>query len=77
MANILKKQFLRESLKKNVPKRFHDIAFGDEMTTTTFNKLWDAINMHFGELELIARREYERGYYDGKEGRQLKGYFDE
>ena len=76
MTGQLEKHALRESIKKNVPKRFRDVVFGGVTSTTTFDQLWDAIRMHFGEIELIARREYERGYEDGKSGRKPREYLD-
>lgn len=74
MTGVEDKHNLRESLKKSIPKRHHDLTFGDATTTTSFNQMWNAIIMHFGEMELIARREYERGYNDGKAGKKEKSY---
>jgi hypothetical protein len=75
MTGALDKHVLRKSLRENIPERYHDVAFGaNEYNTTCFNQLWRAITMHFGEMELIARREYERGYHDGKKGRKQKPY---
>ena len=76
MTGQLDKHNLRESLRKGIPKRFHDIAFGGEAETTSFNQMWNAITMHFGEMELVARREYERGYNDGQAGKNQRPYMD-
>ena len=69
MSGVLQKHELRKSFAEGIPQRHHDIAFGDTRSTTTFDNLFHALQLHFGEMELIARREYERGYHDAKQGR--------
>lgn len=61
---------VRELFKRNIPDRHHDVLFGSDMSTCAFNNMWDAMRCHFGEIALIAMREYERGYEDGKNGRK-------
>lgn len=77
MPGQLERSALRKSFMRAIPKRFHDVVFGGENSTRTWDQLWDAMRMHFGELELIARREYERGYDDGKNGKPPRGYSDQ
>jgi hypothetical protein len=54
----------------------HDVVFGSDTTTSVWGQLWDAMVMHVGEIELVARREYERGYHDGKSGKEPRKYHD-
>ena len=69
--NITKKVELQKSLQEHIPERMWDVVFGSVSRTSAFDRLWQAMSLHFGEIELIARREYERGYKDGKAGKEF------
>lgn len=69
MTGVIEKEELRKSLRKEIPRQYHGLVFGDQEQTCCFEQLFKAMTMHFGELEIMANREYRRGYEDGQNGR--------
>lgn len=77
MPSIIHKAAIRKDIEKGQPKLVSTATFSQGPThATCFSALYQAMGMHFGEIELVARRAYERGYDDGKSGRKPRDYKD-